>query len=142
MRLHFLCYSSIRTDDHENLLEEITNILQVARVFNKKHHITGVLYYSHGQFFQYIEGFKPTIENLFDHIAVDKRHHAIHYYGTLPTEQRRFKDWSMKYVKGDSRIRAFLEEREKNYPVSYHVVEDNLIVFIEELILIEKSGDT
>ncbi|MBF7684194.1 BLUF domain-containing protein [Acinetobacter sp. B5B] len=138
MRLHFLCYSSIRTSNHENLLDEIEDILKVARDFNKRHQITGVLYYSHGQFFQYIEGYEPVIESLFDRIAVDPRHHFIHYYGTLPTEYRRFKDWSMKYVQGNSKVRELLERREKEYPISYELIQDHLVAFIDELI---RSGE-
>lgn len=140
MKLHFLCYSSIRAGDHENLLDEIANILTVARDFNSSHQITGVLYYSHGQFFQYIEGLESVIENLFDRIAVDPRHSFIHYYGTLPTEQRRFKNWSMKYVQGDSKIRELIEQHQKDHPLSSQQVNTNLIEFINKLTCIEHNN--
>lgn len=133
VKLHFLCYSSIRTGNHENLLDEISDILTVAHTFNKKHRITGVLYYSRGQFFQYIEGLEKVIEDLFDHIAVDSRHHYIHYYGTFPTSERRFKGWSMKYVQDNSQVSMLFEQRKKNLILFHHLSENNLMKLIDDL---------
>lgn len=139
MKLHFLCYSSVRRGNHENLLDEIKNILDVARKFNKQHNITGVLYYTNGRFFQYIEGLEPVIENLFDQIVMDPRHHLVHYYGTYPTDYRRFKEWSMKYVYKDSHVDLFFREKGEITLMSLGLNENNLFEFLECLTLAEQD---
>nr|WP_272909739.1 BLUF domain-containing protein [Acinetobacter nectaris] len=137
VKLHALCYCSVRRGSHENLLDEIHDILEVAKKFNKKHNITGVLYYSEGRFFQYIEGLERVIEDLFDHIAVDPRHHYVHYFGTNLIYERRFSGWSMKYVQKNSRVELFFKNRGEKTLMSLGLNESNLPDFLDELVLAE-----
>lgn len=139
MKLFSLCYSSIRSNDHESLLDEIESILAASVHFNKKHHITGVLYYFNGRFFQYIEGLESVIENLFDKIALDPRHQCITYYGTVPIKKRKFTAWSMKYVSKNSRVDCFFKNRGEIVLTSLALNSHNLSEFINELVLAETT---
>lgn len=139
MKLHFLCYSSVRRGNHESLLDEIRSILDVARKFNKQHNITGVLYYSQGRFFQYIEGLESVIESLFDQIVMDPRHHLIHYHGTYTTDYRRFKEWSMKYVQKDSKVDLFFKQKGETTLMSLALNENNLFEFLDCLTLADQD---
>lgn len=139
VKLHALCYCSVRKGSHETLLDEIHDILEVAKKFNNKHNVTGVLYYSGGRFFQYIEGLERVIEDLFDRIAVDPRHHYVHYFGTKAIQERRFNGWSMKYVQRNSRVELFFKNRGEKTLMSLGLNDSNLSDFLDELVLAEQD---
>ncbi len=46
-----LCYASTRNLQSEDLLQDLNDILTIARDFNSRHDICGVLYYADGSFF-------------------------------------------------------------------------------------------
>lgn len=112
-----LCYVSQRDQNRENLLEELQDILITARNFNAQHDICGVLYYAEHRFFQCLEGEKSIIETLFASIQFDERHYQVIHLQTENIEQRHFKEWSMKYVRRNSILKAFLKEQ-KDQPSS------------------------
>lgn len=102
-----LCYASTFVNHNDDLIEDIRSILTTARVFNKQHEITGVLYYAQGKFFQCLEGEPEQVENLFQQILKDKRHTNIYRFPDNCIEKSNFKDWSMKYVQKNSEIKEY-----------------------------------
>lgn len=112
-----LCYASQRDQNRENLLEELQDILSTARHFNAQHDICGVLYYADHRFFQCLEGEKSIVEALFADIQTDERHYQVIHLQTENIEQRQFKQWSMKYVRGNSVLKAFLtQQNQPSFP--------------------------
>lgn len=45
-----LCYASTRVETEQDLLQDLSDILAIARKFNYEHQIYGALYYAHGKF--------------------------------------------------------------------------------------------
>ncbi|OAL81108.1 blue light sensor protein [Acinetobacter sp. SFA] len=99
-----LCYASERIESEQELLQELSDILATARNFNQQHQIHGVLYYSHGKFFQCLEGQTEIVESLFLRISRDARHHNVLRFEDAFVEQSHFSEWSMKYVHKHSEI--------------------------------------
>lgn len=99
-----LCYASTWSNINDDLLEDISNILVTSRVLNTETGITGVLYYSHGKFFQCLEGDQNKVNLLFEHISKDARHCKIKKYEESVIEENNFTGWSMKYVQKNSAI--------------------------------------
>lgn len=79
------------------------SMLDLARAClrnNARLGITGALYFDGNQFFQVLEGDPTIVEILFDTIRHDPRHDDVQVVWCKPITQRRFADWSMKFVDG------------------------------------------
>lgn len=74
-------------------LEEIR---EESRVFNPKHHITGVLCYANFRFFQCVEGTKEDLTILKGLLEKDPRHQDMQTLDFSPIERRRFRFWVMQ----------------------------------------------
>ena len=105
-----LCYASRRVEREQNLVQDLSAILEKSRSFNQAQQICGVLYYAEGMYFQCLEGEHSVVEALFQTIAQDRRHHQIHRFPDRMIENIHFKKWSMKYVQQHSRISKFFNE--------------------------------
>ncbi len=105
-----LCYASCRVELEQNLVQDLSDILEKSCSFNHLHDIYGVLYYAEGIYFQCLEGEQSAVEALFQTIAQDRRHHQIHRFPDRMIENIHFKKWSMKYVQQHSRISKFFNE--------------------------------
>ena len=68
---------------------------------NEELSITGYLYYRHGQFFQYLEGEQDAVVALMGQIRRDARHTIFSELQDETLQQRRFPDWSMRYIHPD-----------------------------------------
>ena len=106
-----LCYASERIESEQELLQDLSDILATARKFNLQHQIHGVLYYSHGKFFQCLEGQAEVVESLFQSICQDPRHHNILRFADAMVEQSHFSQWSMKYVRRNSQIQQYFQSK-------------------------------
>ena len=93
--LYHLIYASKET--HKVSEDEILELLSQSRQANKKLSITGMLLYNESSFFQVLEGEKDIIENLFAHIAKDKRHEKVTKIIFEVIPERKFSEWSMGY---------------------------------------------
>jgi len=82
---------------------EMLDIARVALRKNEQLGVSGALYFDGKRFFQVLEGEDTIIACLFDTIRADPRHTDVQlvYYRSLP--ERRFGDWSMKFIDGTSR---------------------------------------
>lgn len=56
---------------------DISDILKVARDFNKKNNITGCLLYHNNEFIQIMEGEKKIVQVLYSKIVKDSRHFNV-----------------------------------------------------------------
>lgn len=72
---HVICYLSTVNGDIS--LEEVNELLNLSAENNKHYGIKGLLLYAEGNFFQYIEGEKNNIMNLWDNIKQDTRHYDV-----------------------------------------------------------------
>lgn len=133
-----LCYASVRLD-HQNLLQDLADILTTAMNFNSRNNICGVLYYAHNAFFQCIEGEEKNIRSLFDSIKKDKRHESVILLSTEYIEVPVFKKWSMNYVKANYQIDQFFKARKHSHFCPTALQADEVPEFIQ--LLLKKSQE-
>ncbi|MEM8739309.1 MAG: BLUF domain-containing protein [Planctomycetota bacterium] len=104
--LHHLLYVSEADRNLQNY--ELQEMLVPLIENNRRLDITGLLLYGGGHFMQLLEGEREVIEDLFERICSDPRHHDVHRLLTFPVENRLFDDWSMSLLNLD--MRTTLEE--------------------------------
>ena len=73
------------------------NLLSLCREKNKRMEITGHLLYTEEIFVQCIEGPLASIENLWQSLLRDERHHDVELLSRGTLTERRFADWSMAF---------------------------------------------
>ncbi|MEM7681797.1 MAG: BLUF domain-containing protein [Planctomycetota bacterium] len=93
MALSHLLYVSVASETLAR--EELEDIRQVSEDNNRARHITGVLFYSAGQFVQLLEGEADDVRWLFDKVERDPRHHDVRLLVLHPVERRVFTEWGM-----------------------------------------------
>lgn len=100
--VYHLLYVSEAPDslNYSDLLE----ILKVARDFNGKNQISGVLIYRDGFFIQLLEGNKTKIDQLMNNIKKDPRNHSLRILIESESPERIFGEWSMAFIDGDLSI--------------------------------------
>ena len=87
----------ISKEVHKFTDEELVDLLKKSRQNNVALGITGMLLYKSGKFLQVLEGETDVVEQLFDRIRNDPRHHAFIPLSIVPVKQREFGDWSMAF---------------------------------------------
>jgi len=78
--------------------KDIENILQSARTYNVKTNVTGMLCFSNDYFLQCLEGSRTAVNNTYQQILNDKRHHNVIMLNYTQIPEREFEKWSMGYV--------------------------------------------
>lgn len=134
-----LCYASERIESEQELLQDLSDILSVARKFNKDHQINGVLYYSHGKFFQCLEGEAEVVENLFQSICRDPRHHQVLRFQDATVERPHFSEWSMKYVHKHSEISSLFSRFGLGQFEPHALQQEQLSGFLELLYRLDEN---
>lgn len=97
-QIHYLTYVSRMTLKAGVTPRTLSDIMTVAQRENSAHQITGFLCFGNGYFFQYIEGEKLAIEQLFGNIQRDGRNRDVTLKSKGMIEQRLFQDWQMLMV--------------------------------------------
>lgn len=77
--------------------QDLKFLLDQCRHDNALHNVTGVLFYSHGNIAQLIEGDPAVIEPLFEKISRDGRHSNVLLLVNKPISTRSFPQWSMAF---------------------------------------------
>lgn len=77
--------------------DDLHQLLAQCRRDNARHHITGILFYSHGKIAQLFEGEPVSIEPLFARISRDGRHSHVQKLIDKPIAARSFSEWSMAF---------------------------------------------
>ena len=78
--------------------ETLSAILRQSRSANPAHGITGVLCYSEGVFLQVLEGGRDRVNQLYNRIVGDRRHHGCEIMLYEEISERRFAGWAMGQV--------------------------------------------
>jgi hypothetical protein len=86
----------------------VSRILAKSRANNRRHGLTGVLYFGNGCFFQCLEGDETAIDTLYAKLQQDDRHRDLKLISRRTVERPLFKEWSMKYVPVDKEMAALL----------------------------------
>ncbi len=76
---------------------QLERLLEKARENNLEKDITGMLLYSDGAFLQIIEGTENNLNDTYDIIVQDNKHHRITQLFKKPITERDFGDWTMGY---------------------------------------------
>ena len=97
-QIHYVTYVSRMTLKAGITPRTLSDIMAVAQRENLAHQITGCLCFGNGYFFQYIEGEKSAIEQLFGNIQRDGRNRDVTLKSKGVIEQRLFQDWQMLMV--------------------------------------------
>ena len=77
--------------------QDLQELLAQCRRDNASNNVTGILFYSHGNIAQLIEGDPEVTRPLFEKIALDGRHSNVVKLTDKPIEVRSFPDWSMAF---------------------------------------------
>lgn len=77
--------------------QDLQELLDQCRRDNAARGVTGVLFYSHGNIAQLIEGEAEVLEPLFDVISRDGRHSNVVKLVDKPITERSFAEWSMAF---------------------------------------------
>ena len=77
---------------------KIGAILTAARRINERLRITGALMFNAGCFVQLLEGPVGAVDQLFERIRTDPRHHDVVVLSRRPVSDRLFPDWAMGFV--------------------------------------------
>lgn len=96
MELIKLIYVSTVSDAFS--LSSVDEILVAAQRNNGEKGITGILYYNHKYFMQYLEGDKQEVELIYKRILEDNRHYNVLLLDKSALDERRFGCWSMAYL--------------------------------------------
>lgn len=78
-------------------IDALARLLDHARRRNDAAHITGMLLYSDGSFFQILEGTAEAVDACFGRILVDPRHTKVTRIIRESIAKRDFGDWSMGF---------------------------------------------
>jgi Sensors of blue-light using FAD len=89
-------YASVDTRAFDD--GELRALLQQARFRNLQAHVSGILLYTKGSFFQVLEGEPAVVDATFERITRDPRHDKITVIIREPIAERSFEDWSMGYA--------------------------------------------
>lgn len=94
---------------------ELGDLLEYSRVRNASDEVTGLLVYRYntdygrGNFLQVLEGPDDKLDNVWNRIASDSRHHTIVVIEEGSLETRMFSDWSMGFKNVEARDLADFE---------------------------------
>lgn len=88
----------VSTATRELSEEDLQSILGCSRNRNISEGITGVLFFSSGNFIQYLEGPDVPLSRVYSLICSDRRHQRITQLFNEPVKDRFFSGWSMGYA--------------------------------------------
>ena len=77
---------------------ELDELLSIAIRNNTKANVTGLLVYSGGSFFQWLEGPESSVDRLLNKILADKRHKNCTVLFREHSTERAFYKWAMAYA--------------------------------------------
>ncbi len=97
--------------DFKGIDPTVGRILLQSRRNNKRVGLGGVLYFGEGNFFQCLEGDADFVDDLYQKILVDPRHHDLKKLSRNHVNQRTFRNWDMKFVPLEESMGYLLESR-------------------------------
>ncbi|WP_231969674.1 BLUF domain-containing protein [Polynucleobacter necessarius] len=85
----------------------LMRLLELARAFNQKNGITGILLYDNQQFGQIIEGERASIMKVWKRIQDDKRHHRVELLEIREIAERSYPEWLLRFYGGETLTRDY-----------------------------------
>lgn len=76
---------------------QLDAILESSVRHNQPQAVTGMLLYSRGNFMQVLEGEEAAIDETYDRICQDPRHHNLFLLSREPIAEREFSTWNMAF---------------------------------------------
>lgn len=111
----FKYLSYISEQSHILKDSDLQVLLTNCRKNNTENGISGLLISYQGSFIQFIEGDEEIIDQLFDRIKEDPRHHSVTELASGYEEERQFNEWSMAFKK--------LDENEAENILGYRILK-------------------
>ena len=102
-----LIYSSHSSENID--FKVVGEILTHAVKRNKEIGITGMMVYDGKYFLQCIEGDETVVDELWQKLTKDTRHHSLYINGTEFDEKRLFRDWNMGYMNNRHEIQKMIQ---------------------------------
>ena len=93
--LSHLVYVSTSSEPMDD--EELATLLAQSRERNERNDITGMLLYKDRRFIQLLEGHEEQVQEIFDSIKRDDRHHDVQLLWFRYAQFREFPDWTMGF---------------------------------------------
>ena len=97
MSLYCLVYTSIASQRISD--DDLKVFLKKTRKKNEIRNVTGMLLFLDPFFMQVLEGEETMVNDLFNFIKQDTRHHNVSLIYSKPIEERYFPDWKMGFSK-------------------------------------------
>jgi hypothetical protein len=117
--------------------QDLQSLLAQCRRDNERHNVTGVLFYSHGNIAQLIEGDQDILDPLFEKIARDGRHSNVKKLISKPINARSFSEWSMAFhpleTSGFDTLQGFLLPTHITPPPSTLTIADAMLLDLVKL---------
>ncbi len=126
MSLISLVYVSFA--EHPMTNAELREILEVSRTNNEAKNITGMLLYRNGFFIQALEGEAEVVDELYEGIKGDPRHHHVVTVYRNEIAERSFGNWSMGFniLRDD-----MLTEEQRGYFTDFLSDEHGIQYFVQ-----------
>ncbi|NUB46227.1 BLUF domain-containing protein [Fertoebacter nigrum] len=106
-----LCYRSVAQPGLD--VPDVLAIVESAQRQNNARNVTGVLFYDHGRFLQWLEGTNGAVTEVMSMIRTDRRHSDIEVLVIEPLPVRRYAEWHMQLCCGEEDAELMtLAERE------------------------------
>jgi hypothetical protein len=125
--------------------QDLQSLLFQCQRDNARHNVTGVLFYSHGNIAQLIEGDPEILNPLFDKIALDGRHSNVKKLVSKPISTRSFSEWSMAFhpleASGFEALQGFLLPQHVSPPPSSLTIADAMLVDLVRLAVFGADAD-
>lgn len=80
---------------------DLIELRNIARQRNSEKNITGILHYDDGLFYQYLEGRRQDLDELFEKISKDERHQIVNAFYFDDCVEAIFPNWSMELITRD-----------------------------------------
>lgn len=110
--LYEVIYLSTRSDALTDQVI-VDDIVLPSGIKNRHLDITGCLWFSDQRFLQILEGPREAVEQVYEAIMADDRHHTIVTISSSPVVQRSFSRWGMRALRGD-------EQNQIDQLIAYH----------------------
>lgn len=144
MELFGVVYASRATRDMST--EDLDRLLVSARSSNARWGVSGVLLYGRKQFFQYFEGTREGIDQVYERIRNSSLHADLVELENAPISQRLFQRWFMGFSEAPESLLQKLNQeqwaRERPWIDSESTMSDGmrrLLAFLDESTI--KKGD-
>jgi hypothetical protein len=94
------------------IAEDVDQLLASARATNVLLKVTGVLLYGAGRFFQYFEGPKEGVDEVYTRILRSRRHTNVVELEFQPIRRRRFNRWFMGFREAPASVLQGLAQQQ------------------------------